>query len=199
MFFERLIEKIVHCLVIRSMISIEEREIYLFGIRTMFIQILHMLIIIIMGFYLGLVLESIFFLFSYMPLRVNAGGYHAPNNKLCFGITIIMDLVVLTVIKFMPLSWIPSFSIVISLLFIPFIVKFAPVENTKKLLDVEEKNIYAKRTKRILSGIFVGMCLFLFLNEDRIVLVLALSILAASSMIFASLLQNMKISQRDIC
>lgn len=187
---DQFIGNIMVQLIKRQIIIKEDEEIYFFGIKTMFIQTIHILLVIIMGFCIGLLLESILFLLVYLPLRVNAGGYHAPNNKWCFTITIFMNIFVLMVIKYLPIELIIYVVGMSCLIIAPIIFKYAPIENIKKPLDMQERKAYATRTHWILSCIIAGILIAFLVGKANIALVLTLSLLSESAMIFASFIQN---------
>lgn len=193
---DQFMEIIMIQLIKRKIIAKEDQQVYLFGIKTMFIQVLHMLVVIMIGFCVDLLLESTLFLLMYIPLRVNAGGYHAPNNKWCFIITILMDIMVLIVIKYLPNERIESFVGMVFLITIPLILKYAPVENIKKPLDMLEKKIYATRTYWIAGTIIVGSLTAFLVDKANIALVLALSFLVEGIMISVSIVQNKKLLQK---
>lgn len=191
--FDRAIVHLICLLIKREIILAKDKEIYYFGIRTMFIQMLHMILIIIMGAFLGLIMESILFLFGYMSLRVNAGGYHAPDNKRCFLLTIAIDIVVLSILKYFPLQYVLLFLMVDLLVIVPLIIWYAPIENEKKTLDVLEKKVYRRRSRYILIGIVIWITCAYLLGKTSAALVLGLSIFIEGSMMLISLIQNKNI------
>lgn len=195
--FDQFIGDIILQLIKREIIVKVDVETYFFGIKTMFIQAVHILLVIILGFCVDLLLESILFLLAYLPLRVSAGGYHAPNNKWCFAITIFMETIVLMIIQYLPMNLILPAFVISCLTAVPLLFRYAPVENIKKPLDMREKRIYATRTHWILAMIIVGISIAFFMRRPNLALVLILSLLAESVMISASLMQDKRLFHKN--
>lgn len=70
-------EKITDILVSNEIIIEENSNLYSYGLQQGLLMILNIATILGIGMVLNMVWESIVFLLTFIPLRSNAGGYHA--------------------------------------------------------------------------------------------------------------------------
>lgn len=131
-----------------GIIKSEEIELYEYGFWQMVLIVWNVLTVIIIGFALKKVWETIIFLLFFIPLRSFAGGYHAKNAFRCYFLSVffifagikIADLVV-------PYKMAGIIIIVFSILIIWLL---SPIDSENKVLDEQEKKVYAYRSKVIL-------------------------------------------------
>ena len=76
-------EKATDLMVRNEIISSEDREIYVYGLKQGLILLINILTTLLIGFAFNKTTETIVFLASYIPLRVYAGGYHARTQMGC--------------------------------------------------------------------------------------------------------------------
>ena len=67
----------VNRLVVNRIINIEDIEIYQFGLESTLLKALHYVSMLIIGFCLNMLLETLAFQIVYAAIRAYAGGYHA--------------------------------------------------------------------------------------------------------------------------
>lgn len=84
-----------------------------------------------------------------MPLRINAGGYHADSRTGCNLISSVSIIVCFYFISNVFWKEVPSFFA--CLLFWSIIYKMSPVQNKRKELDAKEKRVYKRRSRIIVS------------------------------------------------
>ena len=174
----RISEKIVVLMVQNEIIPVEDRELYVYGFHQGFIILVNILTVMVAGFLFNRENEIIVFLAAYIPLRSNAGGYHAKTSFRCYIFSIVMILVVISVIG-LPF-WNIFNVIAITTISTGIIIIFAPVEDKNKLLDQKEMQVYKKRTYITLSFL-VGLAVFLWIVKQKqiaISITLAISVLA---------------------
>lgn len=73
-------EKITDILVSNEIIIEENSNLYSYGLQQGLLMILNIATILGIGMVLNMVWESIVFLLTFIPLRSNAGGYHAKTQ-----------------------------------------------------------------------------------------------------------------------
>lgn len=144
-------------LIDNKIIQAEEKETYVFGIKMLFTQTAHALLILILGYFFGLFYESIVFLITYMPLRIYAGGYHASSNTRCFISSTFMIAIVLLTLKSVPEHLALPVSWALGFISLAVILYYAPVENAKKPLDDKEKTVYRNKAYGIAAFIILSM------------------------------------------
>lgn len=142
-------EKITHSLVRNGVINFADRELYLYGFRQGLIIILNVITIVLIGSILDMVWQSILVMMAYIPVRSNAGGYHAKTQLRCYLFSTIVLVILLLAMKSVHLTNVNClFGTFISGTIIYF---FSPVEDCNKPLNQTEVNVYKKRTRRMLS------------------------------------------------
>ena len=92
-------ERLLGGMIKEGIISAEDREIYLFGIKELFSQIFTYSIMLGIGAAFGMLMETIVFLVVYMSLRVYAGGYHASTQLRCYILSFGMVIAALMLIR----------------------------------------------------------------------------------------------------
>lgn len=77
-------ERITNKLVINDVITTDNKELYRFGLQQGILMIFNIATFMGIGIVLNMVWESIIFLLTFIPLRSNAGGYHAKTQVKCY-------------------------------------------------------------------------------------------------------------------
>lgn len=122
----------------------EHYEICRYGLQQGLTIILNIITTLVTGLVLGMFWQAILFTILYIPLRSNAGGYHAKTAIRCYLYSILLMIAVLLAIKYLV---IPNFICIIALMIsIAEICILAPVEDSNKPLDRTEQTVYRKRT-----------------------------------------------------
>jgi len=134
-----------------GVIQENSREVYEFGFEKFLSFFINTIVIILLGLYFGIVLQSLVFYVTYIVLRVYAGGYHADNPLICFVIGIVALIPFLVAIRFYQM-WnhqVAYYALLIAGSFI--IISIAPVDHKNKRLDGIEKKIYENRLHQNLA------------------------------------------------
>ena len=85
-------ERITDILISNEIIIAENRNLYTYGLQQGLLMIINVATILGIGIVFNMVWKSIIFLLTFVPLRSNAGGYHAETKMLfVFGIIRIRD------------------------------------------------------------------------------------------------------------
>lgn len=159
--FSNLAKKIALTLKKNNTIDDERYEICRYGIQQGLCILLNIISTMIIGLSLGMFWQAIIFSIFYIPLRANAGGYHADNAIRCYIYSVLWMIAVLLAIKFVVMS---NFICVISFLItLTVIIILAPVEDSNKVLDSTEKKVYKRRAFliAIVEGIILSLSLLL--------------------------------------
>lgn len=141
------IEKFSELLVQNKVISLEEKELFIFGLQQGLIMILNVLSSIIVGYIFGMVWQSIVFLVMYIPLRSYVGGYHARTQLRCYLFSMVLISLVLWGIKLIP--WTSFICMVVSMIMGIIIFLTAPRADENKPLDEIETVVFRKRARCI--------------------------------------------------
>jgi accessory gene regulator B len=150
---------------VHNVIQGKDRELYTYGINQGFIILLNLVTSMVIGFVMGMFLETVLFLTIYIPLRKYAGGYHAETAFSCYLLSNLMIATNLILIKVLWTYAIGVFVVSIASILILFL---APIQAKNKPLDAVEKRVYRFRTRIILLciicilGMFIHLKLYLF-------------------------------------
>lgn len=146
---DRISNKISDNLIKNNLISFEEKEIYSYLIAQMLRAMLNIIISIIIGFWLGMIFESMVFTISLILIRSYSGGYHAKNPVSCFFISISALMFSLFSAKLG--FWSIGMGILATIISLAVFISYSPVENENKPITREEK----KKYKRILNIVLI--------------------------------------------
>jgi accessory gene regulator B len=128
-------------------ISEDEAEIYKFGMECLIMKIIHCISYLWIAVCLQKVPELILIGSVLIPLRRNAGGYHAKTKTGCYlfsccYIFVILFLSNVTINQFLLWGLLALSDVIIYVL--------SPADNENKRLDEKEKEFYRKKARKIL-------------------------------------------------
>lgn len=180
--------RILYTLYKDRIISPKEMEIVDFGIESIISTFVSLFITLIAGVYFNLIVEGIMFYFFSLPLRKNAGGYHAETKMRCCIFSISIVFLIFSLFSYENIAI--NYCIIISAILIGIIFLLAPVENPKKHLDILEQKVYRKRTRTILT-IEGSMLLIGYLNDwNKLILAICMSFTLCSFNLILGVLKN---------
>lgn len=132
--------------------------------------------------------EAVFFLFTFIPLRQNAGGYHTRHRITCAIMSVFIYIFVLIIIKNFEFNALMQ----IFLCFIDslIILCFAPVENENNELDDKDKQIYKMRTLNILILESLAFSILFIGNQQSWSGIIIMSVTVATMLLSIGKLQN---------
>ena len=165
-----------------------EIELYIFGINQGLNMLLNIATALFIGILFGEVFRAFLFMFSYIPLRSYAGGYHAKTPIRCYLLSLIMLIIVLIGMKYLPVSDLVYYAILATAVLIVFLL--SPVEDKNKPLDETEHKVYKKRAVFIASlEFFIGI-VFKLIGLDNLFVAVSYSFAALSFMLVAGKIKN---------
>ena len=185
---KRLSNKITKKLVDINVIEEADSELYEYGFWQGGVLFFNFLTVVLLGILFNMLLESIIFLIFYGVLRTIAGGYHARTQHVCYILSVLLMIVVLTILKTFP--WNIILCCVLTVLSILVIFILAPVQDENKLLDETEKRFF-KKLSRIISLLygFIIFLLFLF-NKNELAYCVVISLFTLTIMLVLGKIRN---------
>ena len=172
-------EHFVSSLIAHDLIQKEERELYEYGFRQGGMLAFNMITTIVIGMVFGMVVESMIFLLTYIPLRSYSGGYHARTPVRCYMLSVAVVALALVVIRLQIWTWFAVIAAVSASSVIIFLL--SPMEAANKPLDQLERRVYQRHTYMILFVLAVSTLLFWFIKKQFAVSV-AVSVSAVAGM-----------------
>lgn len=162
---EYIVKKITNSFMSSKTINSDNRDVFEFGL-IIALQVLFSTIgLVIIGFLLGYVIETIIFLITFSAIRVNAGGRHAKTVIRCFAISTTILVTSLYCVNFL------SFHRYLYFLMLLFsnviIVLYSPVDSSEKPLSDKLKVLCRKRSLITISIIdcIILVCMSLNINN----------------------------------
>lgn len=149
---KQLAKGITSFLIRKSIIKIEDVEIYQYGTEQILINSISVSGAFIIATITEMWIETIFFFIGLVPVRMIAGGYHADTPIGCSLLTstvYILNLVMINIIKkYMGLLMILTITTIVLVI----IFLFAPVDHKHRVLIDSEKLIIKKKARIIGVG-----------------------------------------------
>ena len=160
---EALSEKIITNM-IKSGESIEDcREVYVYGLTQLFRTLLNLFTTVIIGFCMGMLLESIVFVICLMFIRSYSGGYHSNSPLRCYIISVIAVIMALGSIKLS--VWNEYSSVLVMVISNGILLLYAPIGHRNKQLEDIEVLVYKRRLRWILLVVTVINMIFIPFNQ----------------------------------
>lgn len=166
-------------------------EIVAYGLKRIYELLIDIVCVIICGIVMKNVGAALIFEFTYVPLRVNAGGYHASNEKKCKYLSWISIVLSIAIIAYFPIRfYVMHLLIIISSGVIVFL---APVESINKpLTDTERKVFFHRSIIFILTEEFAYI-LFVFLKAQFSAKAICVSCVCVAIGLVLGILQQSKV------
>lgn len=176
-------KKIIEYCINAQIVDDDDLEIIEYGLNNLFSSLIGFVIIIIIGVVYGCFLESIVFWILAMPLRKNAGGYHAKGRITCNIISALSIMIMFWIYFKINISW--SILHIITIIFILFIFCFSPVESMSKPLEKIEYIVYIRRTRITLVCESIFYILVNYLHWKNLCKVTSMSIVVVGISLIA--------------
>ncbi len=137
--FRYIAEDIAFLLIKNKIVDIEEREVYVYGLEVLLLNISNIIIALIISLITKSMWHFVAFILIFVPLRIFVGGYHAKTSEICFIYTSLVYALTVLIIKLFPLLNQNIVAIIVTtILLIPIIV-FSPLENSNNPLGENRK------------------------------------------------------------
>ncbi len=132
-----------------NMTDSERKEIIDYGLYRLKIILAGIAVTLLLGYILGIFVQSLCFLSGFLAIRRYAGGYHAGTQKLCFLISFSVLFICFLIFRSFEQR---NMGIVFAadILYSIFIWYLAPVDNPNKKLDHAELEKYRKCVRKVL-------------------------------------------------
>ena len=173
--------RIYNYIVHNSDINKDENKVIEFGIEMIKMLSVAAIVAILIAMIMKMLPEAVFFLFTFIPLRQNAGGYHTRHRITCAIMSVFIYIFVLIIIKNFEFNALMQ----IFLCFIDslIILCFAPVENENNELDDKDKLNILILESLAFSILFIG-------NQQSWSGIIIMSVTVATMLLSIGKLQN---------
>lgn len=148
---------VIELLLRNHMIIKEEREIYEFGFNCLVLKGIHCVSYFCIAAMLGMIPELLVIGCVLIPLRRNAGGYHAKTKMGCYVFSCTYIFIILLISRVFDQSIVCLMALALA---DGIIIRYSPVDNENKRLDEKELLYYRKKSRILL--IAINLCYFTF-------------------------------------
>lgn len=141
-----LARKISHYYIEKGIIDEIKVNILSYGFELLISTIINFFIIFCIAYIFDIVIETILFLISFIPLRLTAGGYHAKHHWSCILGFQASYCIIAFFLKLLPskcIYWYTILSITVTV-FLLFL--YAPIEPVNKPIDDKHKKIQKRKS-----------------------------------------------------
>ncbi len=142
-----------------------------FGLEMLYTIVISGGIALLIALYMKSFFKAVIFLSVLMPLRQNAGGYHADKRIICAIISLFIYVLALYVIKYVNISGVVQFLIFVMCSM--YIIRYAPVDSINNKLDDMEYAYYKLKTRRIvviISALFTLLYIWEYYYWSQIII-----------------------------
>jgi len=144
-------KKLTCSLVNNKVILEEDYEIYRFGIEMGLSMIASILTTLLIGIVFHMLMESILFLFAFIPLRSYVGGFHASDYRKCYWLSTFAVAILLFTVRFVIQIYSVFYILCIGSVCVLIMLFLVPVQDPNRPLEEVEIRIYKKRAKIVLG------------------------------------------------
>lgn len=190
----KIVDRLVVKLINDGAIEEEDREIYEYGFHHGIITLINIICTIVIGIAMKMFWEVIIFMAAYIPLRTNAGGFHAKTQLRCFFYSNFLVVIILAFSRILEGS-----SILLAILSIAaaaIIIPLAPVEDQNKPLDEKEVLVYGRKARRVLLADLILAGGFKLLSFDRGCSTVIVSVFCLSVFLVMGYIKNIMLKRK---
>lgn len=157
---------LTECLIDAKLIREDDAAIIQYGIYGLISTAFNIATILVIGACCNCIVESILFTVIFYFLRIYAGGYHTATPGKCYFFSVLIAFFNFGIIHKLSLGFITLTLILIPASIIIFFM--APIDSNNKPLEQLEKEIYRKKTRRIIAISIFLYFIFFFLKYHPI-------------------------------
>ncbi|HAU84101.1 MAG TPA: hypothetical protein DCW90_00790 [Lachnospiraceae bacterium] len=190
----KIVDRLVVKLINDGAIEEEDREIYEYGFHHGIITLINIICTIVIGIAMKMFWEVIIFMAAYIPLRTNAGGFHAKTQLRCFFYSNFLVVIILAFSRILAGSSI--LLVILSIAAAAIIIPLAPVEDQNKPLDEKEVLVYGRKARRVLLADLILAGGFKLLSFERGCSTVIVSVFCLSVFLVMGYIKNIMLKRK---
>ena len=157
--------KLENFLIEQKIISIEQKEIYAYGLECLIARIGTILYLLLLSICLRAVWQAVVFYFVFLAKRKFAGGYHATTYVKCNALYLLTFMVSVLGDRYVVSNFNSLYLSVFILLFVFMTVLiFSPIENPNNPIEDGQEKKFRRYSLLIASALSVGEMVLFFLD-----------------------------------
>ena len=184
-------EKIASSFIEFEIIKKEDQEVYSYSFEILISTLLNFLVICFFAIFTKTIVETIFYLIAFIPLRQLVGGYHAKNHFRCFTILLMAYAGFLMVIYLCPVEIISITILIIILISYVLVFSLAPVADSNKPITNDESYSFKYKSRIAISTYSLITILMMIIGiHSKWILALSLGIISIALSLVAGTIKN---------
>lgn len=187
-------DKVCDHLIQKGIIPADQKGLYHYGLHQGLLSLISIVTTLCISILMGMFWQGILYYAAYIPIRSNAGGFHAKTPLRCYGWSVILVVLGLLILKEVEIS--PWCCLLLTAFAAIIILIFAPVEDKNKPFTEAEYRCFRKRTRAILLGessVIVLCCLW---NAAMFANCVMLSLVTLSVMLLLGKAKNAALNKK---
>lgn len=157
----------------------EDRELYEYAVSCLFITLSPLVLVLCLGFLMGMVRESMVLIIPFMTIRKFSGGIHARSPFVCFVSSTGLLFFFLLLVQKISVNWILSLLLVLGGV---SLIIFSPIDSEERKLNGQEKKVFHRITI-IMVAVYAGIYILLsYLGFERYTVCIALGLILPASL-----------------
>lgn len=164
-------------------ISSNDQEIYEYAVYSVLFSLIPLILVFIIGSFLGMAIEGILFLLPFLLIRKFSGGFHLKSSVVCF----VSSISVLTIFLLIIRELISRQSIFPFSLFVIgaviLLICLSPIDSEERRLSIKERVVFKKIA--VVLSVMIAILYFIF----SVCNLLSIAIPLGAGLILSALLQ----------
>lgn len=156
------LELIVNWLSKEGAISDDDKDVYIYALNCMLLNIAPIIIVVIIGIFIGNVVEGLVMIAPFIFIRKYSGGFHMKKMSVCLITSVITLLLCMLSIKFLTFKAIIHGGVIIANCIITLL---SPIDNENRRLSSKEKEKY-RIIAIVITWLFIALYVFLYRNNN---------------------------------
>ena len=174
-------------LIRKNAIEPEDRELYEYAVSCLLLSLAPLLLIICIGFFMGMVKESIFLILPFLSVRKFSGGFHLKSPFACFLCSTGLLFFLLLLVQKTDIGWLLSLILAASAVSLAIL---SPIDSEERKLSANEKKVFKRITIAILIIYITVYILFICFGLEHYAVCIAFGFVLPAVLQFPCLLQR---------
>ncbi len=159
-------------LIENKIVEAEDKEIYIYGYEILISSVIGVALVLILGFWFNLVIETVIFLAEFILIRQSCGGYHANSYLKCILSFLSVFVLVILALNIFLVHYSYLIWIVLSAMCMSVMMELSPIENINKPLTQETRSRNRKISIVLSAVVIISAAILLGLDARKSLLIM---------------------------
>lgn len=178
----------------KKLIEEDNRNVYDYCFEIMLSTILNFMVILAIALITHTIIQTVFYIVSFMIVRGTAGGYHAESHLSCLVILVLSYGSFLVLLHILPNTWMKIVSLVFAFISIVLVFILSPIEDHNKSLTEQEIKKFKRKSRTVILLLsFLTIALSVFISNAQFSFSLASGMVTVAISLLAGKIKNNRI------